>query len=96
MAARVRWLKTAVRDLDAEIAYIASDDVSAACLVMDRITEAVSLLSTQPAMGRHGRVAGTRELMVPKTRYLVPYRVRAGVIEILRVFHASRRPPTRW
>jgi len=25
-----------------------------------------------------------------------PYRVRGGVVEILRVFHTSRRPPGRW
>jgi toxin ParE1/3/4 len=47
-------------------------------------------------MGRPGRVPGTRELLVPKTRYLIPYRFRRGTIEILRVFHASRRPPKRW
>ena len=33
---------------------------------------------------------------VPRTRYLIPYRVRRGVVEILRVFHASRRPRKRW
>jgi len=27
---------------------------------------------------------------------VIPYRVRADVIEILRIFHASRRPPQRW
>ena len=31
-----------------------------------------------------------------QTRYLVPYRVRVDVIEMLRVFHSSRRLPDRW
>jgi toxin ParE1/3/4 len=56
----------------------------------------VALLAAQPAIGRPGRVSGTRELLVPQTRYLIPYRVRRAAIEILRVFHASRRPPKRW
>jgi plasmid stabilization system protein ParE len=33
--------------------------------------------------------------VVLNTRYIIPYHVRAGVIEILRVFHTSRRPPQR-
>jgi plasmid stabilization system protein ParE len=33
---------------------------------------------------------------VPRIRYLVPYRVRREEIEILRVFHTSRRLPQRW
>jgi len=96
MPTRIKWLKTALRNLDEEISYIASDDPSAARLVMRRIMRSVFLLSTQPSMGRPGRVPGTRELVVPNTRYLIPYRVRRGAIEILRVFHTSRRPPKRW
>lgn len=37
-----------------------------------------------------------RELVVINTRYIVPYRVRGDAVEILRVFHTSRRLPTRW
>jgi len=34
--------------------------------------------------------------MVVKTRYMVPYRVKGDAVEILRVFHTSRRLPKRW
>ena len=93
---RLRWLRKALENLDAEAAYIAGEDPAAARLVLQRILTAVRLLATQPALGRPGRVAGTRELVVPKTRYLVPYRVRGQTVEILRVFHTSRKPPGRW
>ena len=96
MATQIKWLKTALKNFDYEISYIAADDPAAARLVARRIRRSVTLLATQPALGRPGRVPGTRELVVPGTRYLIPYRVRHGVIEILRVFHASRRPPKRW
>jgi toxin ParE1/3/4 len=96
MATRIRWLKTALKNFGEEISYISSDDPAAARLVVRRIVEAVALLATQPASGRPGRVAGTRELLVPKTRYLIPYRVRRGAVEILRIFHTSRLPPKRW
>jgi len=90
---RVRWLRTALRQLDDEAAHIAADDPAMARLVVHRVLAAVAMLAEQPALGRPGRVPGTRELVVLKTRYIVPYRVRGDVVEVLRVFHSSRRPP---
>ncbi len=93
---RVRWLRKALRKLDDEANYIAADSPAAAQLVVQRVFEAVATLPEQPGMGRPGRVSGTRELIVLKTRYIVPYRVCGQTIEILRVFHSSRRLPERW
>lgn len=92
---RVRWLRTALRNLDEEAAYIATENPAAARLVVERVLAAVDQLVEQPGVGRSGRVPGTRELVVPRTRYLVPYRVKRDAIEILRVFHTSRRLPQR-
>ena len=93
---RVRWLRKALRNLDDEATYIAAEDAAAARLVVKRVLDAVSILAEQPGLGRRGRVPGTRELVVAKTRYIVPYRVRGETVEILRVFHTSRRLPDRW
>lgn len=93
---RLRWLRKALRNLDDEATYIAADDAAAARLVVKRVLDAVALLPALPGLGRPGRVPGTRELVVLKTRYIVPYRVRGDVIELLRVFHTSRRLPDRW
>jgi toxin ParE1/3/4 len=93
---RVRWLRTALRNLDEEASFVAADDPAAARLVVDRVFEAVAQLAEQSGLGRPGRVPGTRELVVSKTRYLVPYRVRGDTVEILRVFHTSRRLPEHW
>jgi plasmid stabilization system protein ParE len=89
-------LRKALRDLDEEATYIAADDAASARLVVQRVLEAVAQLADQPGLGRPGRVPNTRELVVLNTRYIVPYRVRAGAVEILRVFHTSRRTPQRW
>lgn len=93
---RLRWLRAALRNLDDEATTIAADDAAAARRVVKRVLDAVAQLPEQPGLGRPGRVPGTRELVVLKTRYIVPYRVRGQVIEILRVFHTSRRLPNRW
>ena len=93
---RVRWLRTALANLDAEAEYIAEDNPAAAARVVQRILRAVDLLKNNPAMGRAGRVPGTRELVVGETPYIIPYRVRRDAVEILRVFHAARKWPGKF
>ena len=87
----IRWLAEASADLDNIEAFIAADKPGAALHAVRGIIAAVGRLSDYPASGRPGRVAGTRELVVPGKPYIVPYRVRDGTVEILRVFHTSRR-----
>ena len=93
-AMRVDWSPEAIDDLTALRAYISEDDRAAAQRIALRIIDAVeSLLSENPEMGRPGRVPGTRELIVPRTPFIVPYRVRGSTLQILRVYHAARRWP---
>jgi toxin ParE1/3/4 len=49
------------------------------------------LLSENPQLGHPGRVPGTRELVIPKTPFVIPYRVRDDVLEVLRAYHHARR-----
>ena len=93
---QVKWLRTALRNLDAEAAFIAEDDPAAARLVVQRVLKSVAMLAAQPDIGRPGRVPHTRELVVLDTRYIVPYRVRGDTVEVLRMFHTSRRLPQKW
>ena len=90
---RVKWLRTALANLEAEAKYIARDNPAAAARVVSEINRAVNRLRHFPAMGRPGRVLGTRELVVPGTPYIVPYRFRSNAIEVLRVFHSARKWP---
>ena len=90
----IRWLRIALANLDAEAEYIARDNPAAADRIVTAISDAVGRLNKHPARGRPGRVTGTRELVVPGTPYIVPYRIRGNVVEVLRVFHAARRWPT--
>jgi toxin ParE1/3/4 len=91
----VRWLKRALASLDAVAAFIARNHPAAAARVVRAIATTVKLLAQHPALGRPGRVEGTRELVVPDIPYLVPYRVRGRAVEILRVFHGARKWPKK-
>ena len=93
---QIKWLVQALKNLDQEAEYIASDNPKAARLVVQQIRDAVALLADNPSLGRPGRISGTRELVVNNTRYLVPYRVQGNNVEILRIFHTSRKLPQSW
>jgi toxin ParE1/3/4 len=93
---RVRWLRVALANLEAEADYLAEDNAAAAGRFVRRILRAVKLLGKNPAMGRPGRVPGTRELVVRGTPYIIPYRVRGDSMEILRVFHTARKWPKKF
>ena len=91
---RVRWTANAERDLDAIEAFIGQDNAVAAIETVLAILQRVEdTLSAHPSIGRAGRVHGTRELILARTPYIVPYRVRDKTIEVLRVLHAARRWP---
>lgn len=92
----IKWLRKALRNLDEEAAYIARENPAAAIAVINRVRQTVHLLADDPELGRPGRIPGTKELVIPHTRYIVPYRIASDRVEILRVFHTSRKPPTRW
>ena len=93
---QIIWLTTALNNLDELAEYIAQENPQAARQVLELIETQVNLLATQPALGRPGRVLGTRELVISNTHYLVPYRIKNNVVEILRVFHTSRKLPRNW
>jgi len=90
---RVRWTRRAIRSLETLAEYIAQDRPSAAARMVERIRDTVDHLAENPDLGRAGRVPGTRELIVGGTPFIVPYRIRTDVIEIISIFHAARRWP---
>jgi toxin ParE1/3/4 len=90
----VIWSPEAIQDLISLRAYIAEDSPTAARRIVLRILHDIEhLLPDNPHIGRAGRVPGTRELVIPRTPYILPYRMQGGSIQILRVYHGARRWP---
>ena len=52
---QIKWLAKALKNLDDEAEFIASEDLTAARLVVQRIVSAVNLLAETPNLGRPGR-----------------------------------------
>ena len=87
------WRRQAARDLDHVFDFVLRHDAGAAWNLCDRVERRVAQLRDHPHMGRPGRVAGTRELVVAGTSYIVAYRVASSQVDVLAVIHASRRWP---
>jgi addiction module RelE/StbE family toxin len=92
---RIKWFRQALLDLDRIETYIADDSPATAVDIVVKIIKAVSLLGAQQGIGRAGRVPGTKELIIPGLPYIVPYRVKDGEVQVLRVYHTSRKWPDR-
>lgn len=90
----VEWLPEAEKNLAAQLDWIADRDPWAAIDIGDAILAAVNRLAAYPAIARPGRVAGTRELVVVGTPYIVVYRIETVAVVILRVLHGAQRWPT--
>ncbi len=92
---KIVWSPRAIRHLVAIREYIEKDSEQSAALVAARILEVVDLLQSHPNMGRPGRLANTRELVISGTPYIIPYRVHRERIELMAVFDSHRQWPDR-
>lgn len=89
------WSPRAIEHLTHLQSYIARDNPKAASRIATALLEAVERVAALPNVGRPGRVAGTRELIVAGTPYVIPYRVRGDRLEVIAVFHGRQKWPTR-
>ena len=91
----VIWSRRAIRHLTALREFIERESEKNAALVATKILNAVDPLRIHPQIGRPGRLLGTRELVVPDTPYIIPYRVRRDRIELMAVFHGRQKWPAK-
>ncbi|MGA9854536.1 MAG: type II toxin-antitoxin system RelE/ParE family toxin [Gammaproteobacteria bacterium] len=89
----LNWTPSALRDLDVAGNYITHDNPKAAVEMARQIQQAVDYLAVHPALGRSGRLLGTRELVVSGTPFILVYRVRLDLIQIVRVLHHAHKWP---
>ncbi|WP_442582321.1 type II toxin-antitoxin system RelE/ParE family toxin [Mesorhizobium sp. ASY16-5R] len=93
---RIKLSRSAERDLSALRAYIGVDNQNAADDVSGRLVKAFLLIRAHPEIGRPSPSGKTREWSVPGLPYLIPYKVRPGVLYILRIWHTSQNRPEKW
>ena len=90
---RVRWTTPARVQLVRAFEYIAEENRRSAARTAEQIWESTQLLARHPMAGREGRVAGTRELVISGTPFIVAYQVKKKEVRILAVLHAAQEWP---
>jgi plasmid stabilization system protein ParE len=92
---RLRWTEPAHDDFLGIVVWVKARNPQAAARVGRRILDAVEDLAAHPYLGKPGRAADTRELIVTRFPYLVIYTVEADTddqpqtVVILRVLHGA-------
>ncbi len=85
----VKWKRKALLNLGEAIEHNAIDKPMAAAEVGVKTWNSTKILADHPGIGRPGRVAGTRELVIQSLPFILPYVEKDGVIYILRVMHTA-------
>ncbi len=86
----IEWTHPAVADLHSIQDFIARDNPTAASRVIEDIQENIEKLVDFLSLGPRGMIAGTRELAIIPLPYVVAYRFKHDVIQILAILHTAR------
>lgn len=90
---RISYTRLALADIGEAAAYVARDDPQRAKSVVERVEIAILGLKRHPERGRRGRIEGTRELVVSRIPFVIPYRIVGDRIDILAAIHGRRAWP---
>jgi len=83
-----------IAELKHQINWIAERNVRAAEAAEGRVRVALRRLGRFPELGRPGRVEGTRELTVPRTRFIIVYRLSNDEVHVAALLHSSQNWPS--
>jgi plasmid stabilization system protein ParE len=89
---KIRYARTAQRDLASILTYLAERSPQAKRLVATRLSNAIRLIADSPAIGVRTQRPGIFVKFVPKSAYKIFYRVEGKTIEIIHIRHSARRP----
>ena len=79
-------------EFNSALAFLLEESERAAEDLRQRIEAAVDSLKDLPNRGRPGHMAGTRELLVRKTPYVVVYLVEDQIVRVIRIRHTRQDP----
>jgi toxin ParE1/3/4 len=86
------WRPEAERQFLGMLEYIAARNAAASLRIKRLVDDRIALALAVPGIGRPGRVAGTRELVV-HPNYIVIYTHDGTTLRVIRVLHSRQRYP---
>jgi toxin ParE1/3/4 len=93
----IHWQTQSRKDLQGALLYLDLQQSTAGPKVVQSIVSfTTKQLQVAPYSGRVGRIHGTRELIVPRSHYVVVYRIVNEEIQVLAVRHEARLWPNQF
>lgn len=93
----MRWnvnlTKNGKKTLSAQLSYIHDQNPNGARRMAMAIALNLQQLAAFPKSGKIGRVAGTRELVIPSTSFVAIYRIKGRRVDVLRILHSRQKWP---
>ncbi len=93
---KVRFTRTAQRDLVQIHACISQDSPTIASRIVARLIERSRELVDNPLEGRATDEPNARVIIAPRLRYLIFYTIAENDIHVTHIRHTSRRRPPGW
>jgi toxin ParE1/3/4 len=90
---RLLWSPDAVADRTGIFDWFLAENPAAALATDTAIARHTGRLRRFPHLGRPGRIDGTRELPLPRTPFIIVYRLTEEDIILLRILHGARLWP---
>lgn len=91
MVIKIVWTKRALLHLKAELEYYGKIDHSLAKELTIEVNNSVKKIADMPGIGRPGKKISIREFILNKYPYVIVYRVRDDILEILAFIHQKRK-----
>lgn len=88
------WARPAKNSFLDHLGFLQDRSPKAAVNVSQAIMKQIKKLEQNPHMGRPGRWEDTRELVITKYPYIVAYRLKVDIIEILYIHHSRQDWPS--
>jgi len=79
-------------EFDTALTYLSQQNSRAADELASRLDAAINSLAEFPHRGRQGAIDGTREIVAPRTPYVIVYVVLADRVLVARIRHTSQDP----
>lgn len=87
-----RFTELAYEDMRQALEWYGDD----AADLFDDIDDAIDNIKANPGIGVPTQNPGVRKVVFTVFPYILPYRMKDGVLEILRVFNTNQEPPASW
>jgi plasmid stabilization system protein ParE len=85
------WSAVAVRHLREVVEFFQSENARGTVSLRRRILETAERIGQMPYSGSVGRIKGTREVVAPRSPFIVVYQVSGQRVEIVGIWYGTGR-----